>query len=56
LTSATHPAEHTATRFDPLDDSLFAFWPEPDEVVAPFIKEMDDWFGTPAWALQQNKL
>jgi len=32
------------------------FWPEPDEVVAPFIKEMDDWFGTPAWALQQNKL
>ena len=24
--------------------------PEPDSIVAPFIKEMDDWFGTPAWA------
>jgi arylsulfatase A-like enzyme len=24
-------------------------WPEPDEVVAPFEKEMHDWFGTPAW-------
>jgi len=24
-------------------------WPEPPEVVAPFEKEMDDWFGTPAW-------
>jgi hypothetical protein len=24
--------------------------PEPDSVVTPFIKEMDDWFGTPAWA------
>ena len=23
--------------------------PEPPEVVAPFIKEMHDWFGTPAW-------
>lgn len=24
--------------------------PEPPEVVAPFLKEMHDWFGTPAWA------
>jgi N-sulfoglucosamine sulfohydrolase len=24
--------------------------PEPREVVAPFAKEMHDWFGTPAWA------
>jgi N-sulfoglucosamine sulfohydrolase len=24
--------------------------PEPPEVVAPFAKEMHDWFGTPAWA------
>jgi arylsulfatase A-like enzyme len=24
-------------------------WPEPEEVVAPFEKEMHDWFGTPAW-------
>lgn len=24
-------------------------WPEPAEVVAPFEKEMHDWFGTPAW-------
>jgi N-sulfoglucosamine sulfohydrolase len=23
--------------------------PEPPEVVAPFTKEMHDWFGTPAW-------
>ena len=23
--------------------------PEPPEVVAPFLKEMHDWFGTPAW-------
>lgn len=23
--------------------------PEPPEVVAPFEKEMHDWFGTPAW-------
>lgn len=23
--------------------------PEPPEVVAPFAKEMHDWFGTPAW-------
>lgn len=25
-------------------------WPEPPEVVAPFAKEMHDWFGTPDWA------
>ena len=23
--------------------------PEPDSVVAPFLQEMHDWFGTPAW-------
>lgn len=25
------------------------FRPEPDEIVAPFEKEMHDWFGTPDW-------
>ena len=24
-------------------------WPEPSEVIAPFEKEMHDWFGTPEW-------
>lgn len=24
-------------------------WPEPHDVIAPFEKEMHDWFGTPAW-------
>jgi arylsulfatase A-like enzyme len=24
-------------------------WPEPPELVAPFEKEMHDWFGTPPW-------
>ena len=24
--------------------------PEPAEVIAPFEKEMDAWFGTPVWA------
>jgi hypothetical protein len=24
-------------------------FPEPPEIVAPFEKEMHDWFGTPAW-------
>jgi len=24
-------------------------WPEPPEIVAPFEKEMHDWFGTPPW-------
>jgi hypothetical protein len=24
-------------------------FPEPSEIVAPFDKEMHDWFGTPAW-------
>ena len=24
-------------------------FPEPAEIVAPFEKEMHDWFGTPAW-------
>ena len=23
--------------------------PEPPEIVAPFLKEMEDWFGTPEW-------
>ena len=27
--------------------------PEPPEVVAPFLKEMHDWFGTPDWAKGQ---
>jgi N-sulfoglucosamine sulfohydrolase len=27
-----------------------AAFPEPPEIVAPFAKEMHDWFGTPAWA------
>jgi hypothetical protein len=29
--------------------------PEPPSVVAPFEKEMHDWFGTPEWYLKQNK-
>lgn len=28
--------------------------PEPAEVVAPFEKEMHDWFGTPAWYKKPN--
>jgi arylsulfatase A-like enzyme len=24
-------------------------WPEPDEIISPFEKEMHDWFGTPDW-------
>ena len=24
-------------------------WPEPPDIVAPFEKEMHDWFGTPGW-------
>jgi N-sulfoglucosamine sulfohydrolase len=27
-------------------------WPEPPDVVAPFEKEMDAWFGTPEWYKQ----
>lgn len=27
-------------------------FPEPAEIVAPFEKEMHDWFGTPDWALE----
>jgi N-sulfoglucosamine sulfohydrolase len=30
-------------------------WPEPPEVVAPFEKEMHDWFGTPAWAARTGR-
>jgi hypothetical protein len=26
--------------------------PESPEVVAPFVKEMHEWFGTPDWATQ----
>jgi hypothetical protein len=29
-------------------------WPEPAEVVAPFEKEMHDWFGTPEWARKRK--
>jgi len=29
-------------------------WQEPPEVVAPFEKEMHDWFGTPEWFRQGN--
>ena len=25
-------------------------WPEPAEIVEPFVQEMHDWFGTPEWA------
>ena len=28
---------------------------EPPEIVLPFIKEMDRWFGTPAWYLRQQR-
>ena len=28
--------------------------PEPAEIVAPFEKEMHDWFGTPKWAQSQT--
>ena len=28
--------------------------PEPRDIVAPFTKEMHDWFGTPAWAQAQS--
>ena len=28
---------------------------EPPEIVAPFVKEMHDWFGTPAWAKVQQQ-
>jgi len=30
-------------------------WPEPLEVVAPFEKEMDEWFGTPEWFVGKNQ-
>jgi hypothetical protein len=26
---------------------------EPAEIVAPFAKEMHDWFGTPGWYVEQ---
>ncbi|VGO12366.1 Arylsulfatase [Pontiella desulfatans] len=30
-------------------------FPEPDEIVAPFEKEMHDWFGTPEWHPYKGK-
>jgi N-sulfoglucosamine sulfohydrolase len=30
--------------------------PEPPEIIAPFEKEMHDWFGTPAWAKKQEPI
>jgi hypothetical protein len=27
---------------------------EPDHIVAPFDKEMHEWFGTPAWYTKKN--
>lgn len=30
-------------------------WPEPAEVVAPFEREMHNWFGTPAWYSTRNE-
>ena len=30
-------------------------WPEPPEIVAPIEQEMHDWFGTPAWYVQQKQ-
>jgi hypothetical protein len=24
-------------------------WPEPEGIIAPFVQEMHDWFGTPDW-------
>ncbi len=30
-------------------------WPESPEVVAPFEKEMHDWFGTPAWYTREKR-
>jgi hypothetical protein len=29
-------------------------FPEPQQVVAPFEKEMPDWFGTPEWFVSQR--
>lgn len=29
-------------------------WPEPADVVAPFEKEMHDWFGTPGWYVREQ--
>jgi len=30
-------------------------WPEPEEVITPFEKEMDAWFGTPGWYNKEAK-
>jgi len=30
-------------------------WPEPPEIVAPFEKEMHDWFGTPEWYRKRRR-
>ena len=29
-------------------------WPEPPEIVEPFVQEMHDWFGTPDWYTGPN--
>jgi N-sulfoglucosamine sulfohydrolase len=29
-------------------------YPEPPEIIKPFVKEMDAWFGTPAWAASDS--
>ena len=31
-------------------------FPEPEEIVAPFEKEMHDWFGTPEWYRSNRNL
>ena len=28
--------------------------PEPNEIVAPFVQEMHDWFGTPDWVSESD--
>lgn len=30
-------------------------WPEPPEIVVPFVQEMHDWFGTPAWHVEAER-
>ena len=57
LATSTHPDHQTALRrlSTALDTWMIetgdrGHIPEPPEVVAPFVKDMDDWFGTPAWA------
>jgi arylsulfatase A-like enzyme len=56
LAGSTEPAAHEALQRlrAALDTWItetgdLGQWPEPPEVVAPFAKEMDAWFGTPEW-------